>query len=386
MINISSKEDCCGCSACINICPKHCIHFKEDSEGFLYPEVDIKQCINCNLCTKVCPVIRPFKENYPRKTYACINPNNEIRMNSSSGGIFSLIAEKVIQNNGIVFGAIFDSQWQVIHSSTKDINSLYKFRGSKYTQSFIGDSYQKIKLLLENNTLVLFVGTPCQVSGLLHYLNKQYHNLITVDFSCHGVASPKVWKLYLHEFCSRHHIEFQNVQSINFRAKIYNWEKYCFQIIYSNLKTNKTETLHEIHNENVFMKGFLSNLYLRPSCYKCPVKNGKSQSDITIADYWGIQNILPEMNDEQGVSLVLINTEKGKSFFPITQTIFKESNYENAIQYNEGLKCSASIPDNRNRFFTNINNSKSIISLIQKLYRPNIYKRILQRIIKLLIN
>lgn len=220
MINISSKEDCCGCSACINICPKHCIHFKEDSEGFLYPEVDIKQCINCNLCTKVCPVIRPFKENYPRKTYACINPNNEIRMNSSSGGIFSLIAEKVIQNNGIVFGAIFDSQWQVIHSSTKDINSLYKFRGSKYTQSFIGDSYQKIKLLLENNTLVLFVGTPCQVSGLLHYLNKQYHNLITVDFSCHGVASPKVWKLYLHEFCSRHHIEFQNIQSINFRAKI----------------------------------------------------------------------------------------------------------------------------------------------------------------------
>jgi NADPH:quinone reductase len=385
MINIIDKSKCCGCTACVQCCPKQCIVLKEDNEGFLYPEVNIEQCINCNLCTKVCPVIYPFKEKYPQKTYACINPNNEIRINSSSGGIFSLIAEKVIQNNGIVFGAIFDSQWQVIHSYTKDINSLYKFQGSKYVQSFIGDSYQKIKLLLENNTIVLFVGTPCQVSGLLHYLRKDYHNLITVDFSCHGVASPKVWSLYLNELCSKHCIEIHNIKHINFRDKQYSWTKFCFSIKYFNSKNNLIETFLEIHNNNIFMKGFLSNLYLRPSCYKCPTKNGRSQSDITIADYWGIQNIFPEMNDEKGVSLVLINTEKGKSFFPITQTIFRESNYENARQYNEGLKGCAITPENRESFFAKIDNSKSIISLVQKLYKPNIKKRI-QRRIKKFIN
>lgn len=198
MINIEDKSLCCGCGACLQVCPKHCITFVQDEEGFLYPFVNEKICVDCGLCEKVCPVINQNTPcDRPLQTYAAVNKNDSKRMMSSSGAAFRSIAEIVIQDNGVVFGAKFDDDWSVIHDCTETLEGLVAFQGSKYVQSKIGDCYLRAKAYLDQGRKVLFSGTPCQIAGFNLFLRKPYSNLITVDLICHGVPSPRVWDEYL---------------------------------------------------------------------------------------------------------------------------------------------------------------------------------------------
>ena len=229
---MENKKDCCGCTACVQVCPKQCILFKEDEEGFLYPEIDQTICIDCGRCDLVCPVINPYENRKPIKTYAAKNKDECIRKKSSSGGIFTLLAEQTVKEGRCVFGARFDDNWDVVHDYEETINGLAKFRGSKYTQSNIGNTYRQCKEQLKQSRKVLYSGTPCQIAGLNHFLNKDYHNLITVDFVCHGVPSPKVWRLYKQELLNKDQdIHTQNASEftcISFREKIVGWKKYSF--------------------------------------------------------------------------------------------------------------------------------------------------------------
>ena len=372
MIDIKEKHNCCGCSACVQICPKQCISMSADNEGFLYPHVDSAICIDCGLCEKVCPVINQNEPREPLAVYAAKNTNEEVRLKSSSGGIFTLLAEKVIAEGGVVFGVRFNENWEVIHDYTETVEGLEAFRGSKYVQSVIGDNYKYAKQFLLEGRKVLFSGTPCQIAGLKKYLQKEYENLLTLEVVCHGVPSPKVWKDYLQYRRAQHVVGKNTVSSsidelpvitgISFRDKISGWKKFGFKICYAASKAAENSVSKSANidnceitpfNEDIFMKGFLKNLYLRPSCYQCMARQGKSGADIAIADYWGIQRIHPELDDDKGVNLVLINTQKGQTYFDaivatLTRTI---SDYRKAIANNPCIVKSVAEPSQRVQFW-----------------------------------
>ncbi|WP_443679455.1 Coenzyme F420 hydrogenase/dehydrogenase, beta subunit C-terminal domain [Phocaeicola coprocola] len=403
MINIKEPKDCCGCNACAQRCPKHCIILTEDHEGFLYPKVNTELCIECGLCEKVCPVINQKPKKGPLEVYAAINPDEQIRKESSSGGIFTLLAEKIIQENGVVFGARFDENWEVRHDYTETIEGLAVFRSSKYVQSRIEDNYLKAEKFLKEKRKVLFSGTPCQIAGLKKFLRKEYDNLLTVDFICHGVPSTKVWRMYLDETCrnlikrgsSSNFIDEGRrsyIEAINFRHKILGWKRSSFFLKLNSafIQSEKnTEGIFEPFSENAFMKAFLSDTILRPSCYQCPCKSGKSTSDITIADYWNIQQVLPEFDDDKGISLVLTNTSKGENIFSSCNVIYKKTGYEESKGKNGGFHEKINIPLKREYFFTEINKldinlSQLIIQVTRKSFPYRIKLKIKKAIKKLI--
>ncbi len=371
MIQILNKEDCCGCLACVQIYPKNCIDLKEDNEGFLYPLVDAAKCIQCSLCEKVCPVINQGDERKPIEVLAAKNKNEKIRLESSSGGIFTLMAEEILNRKGVVFGARFDSEWGVIHSYTDSSEGLAAFRGSKYLQSYIGNSFKEAKFFLEEGREVLFSGTPCQIDGLKKYLRKDYVNLHTVDFVCHGVPSPKVWKIYLAKISKN---KVDTVKRINFRSKNKGWKLFSLDIEFQEDGNMISETL----NNNPFIKIFLRDYILRPSCYKCPSKCLKGGSDVTIADYWGIDAIYPQFDDDKGVSLVMINSEKGKSIIRPDLVSFIESNYDDAFKGNPSIEKSVRIPKNRDVFWTYLSHNRDIIKLIRQITKTSFKKQIIK--------
>ena len=209
-ISISDKANCCGCSACYSACPKQCISMVEDEEGFRYPIIDKSKCIDCGLCEKVCPVLNVSNPNKPASIFAFSNKSEDIRLKSSSGGAFSLLAELVLSQGGVVFGAAYDNNWEVAHTYIERIEDLDMLRRSKYVQSRIGDTYKQAKNFLKEGRKVLFTGTPCQISGLRHYLRKDYENLITMDFVCHSAPSPKVWRKFLREQYARKGVAGKN--------------------------------------------------------------------------------------------------------------------------------------------------------------------------------
>lgn len=386
MIKINEKKDCCGCNACMQKCPASCIIINEDNEGFLYPQINTEFCVNCGLCEDVCPNINQLNERKPLYIYAAKNKNEVIREHSSSGGIFTLLAEYVLSRKGIVFGARFNDNWEVMHDYTETVDGLAAFRGSKYVQSNINDNFIKAEQFLQSGKNVLFSGTPCQIAGLKLFLQKEYENLLTIDFVCHGVPSPKVWRIYLDELIKSKKIRketskiisdnfsIEEIINIEFRNKSLGWKRYSFLIdIY---KSKKNTIFSEPLDENVFMKGFLNDLYLRPSCYGCPSKYFKSHSDITIGDYWGIEHILPEYDDEKGVSLVMVNTDKAFDIYGNIDADSIETSYKNAFSGNPAIETSAKIHKNRESFFLQIdNNKKSIFALIGKSLQKSFFSR-----------
>lgn len=372
MINIQDKQQCCGCGACLQKCPKQSISFYEDNEGFLYPHVDTETCIDCGLCEKVCPVLNPYDTCEPLQVLAAINKDEKIRMESSSGGIFTLLAEPIIREGGVVFGARFDEEWQVILDYTESIEGLAAFRGSKYVQARTEGTYKQCEQFLKSGRKVLFTGTPCQIAGLHHYLRNQYDNLITCDCVCHGVPSPKVWRKYL---CELSDMTKKAISDVSFRNKDDGWNQFNTSIA-SNDSANSI-VVKQYHRENAYMKAFFMDVILRPSCYACKAKHGSSNSDITIADYWGIQEKHPDMYDNKGTSLVFVNTEKGANTIDWTLTLYKETSYEDAAtRYNPGIN-SITIPHpKRADFFRNLETSKSVIKLINKTTQPPFKRRI----------
>ena len=385
MINITDKHKCCGCTACVSVCPKGCISMSEDKEGFLYPVVDSVKCIDCGLCEKVCPVLHPLNNESEPLVYAAINNDESIRMQSSSGGIFTLLAESVIDKGGVVFGACFDRNWNVVHNYTETKEGLAKFRGSKYVQSNVGKSFSQVKAFLDAGRIVLFSGTPCQVAGLKNYLRKPYPILLTVDLVCHGVPSPDVWRKYLEETVCRAYGIKKNKPAVNlcdyisdikFRAKDKGWKKFSFKIEYKDGRTEMNPFY-----ENPYMNIFLSNLSLRLSCYVCPVKLHNLQSDITLADFWGVDKIDNEIDDNKGCGLLLIhNRDKLDLLFGMNCKLFRHQ-LDEVVEYNPSILCSVDEPINRNFFWTvyykqffylsyKITMSKSfIMRIMRKIYR-----------------
>ena len=405
MIELKDKKDCCGCHACATICAKHCITMQADEEGFLYPIVNKEACTDCGLCEKVCPVINQSEPRKPLKVYAAKNKNEEIRRQSSSGGIFTLLAEKVINEGGVVFGARFDEEWNVVHSWADNIEGIAAFRGSKYVQSTIGDTYREAKDFLKQGRQVLFSGTPCQIAGLKKYLRKDYDNLLTVDVVCHGVPSPLVWRTYLDETrkqlraergvgkntVSSSLNELPVITGISFRDKTNGWKKYGFRLCYaaseaasnsvSASATNEEKEMLQPFSDNLFMQGFLANLYLRPSCYACAARSGKSGSDISIADFWGIQNYYPEFDDDKGVGLILVNSEKGKLSYDIVDVQNIVAAYEQGLKGNKCLEHSVAKSEWVELFWKKYNGCFfSAVRCVVKKMTPNILERIVKKL------
>lgn len=373
MIHITEPKKCCGCNACVQACPKHCIRMQEDSEGFLYPFVDRESCIDCGLCERVCPVINQNEPQKPVVTLAAVNSDESVRLASSSGGIFTLLAERTIDNGGVVFGAAFDENWDVKHLCIDSKSELPKLRGSKYVQSIIGNCYKEAKAYLSAGKEVLFSGTPCQIAGLKRFLHKEYKNLKTVDVVCHGAPSPMVWRMYLDEVSSMYNIA--QITDIKFRDKTEGWKNFSLSIKYKD-KEGAEKTFRETLNENVFMRCFLSNLCLRPSCYACPARNGKSGSDITLADLWGAENICPESDDDKGVSLVLLRNKD----FTLPGFEKKEIEYSKAVMYNHSIESDVTLPNKRNRFFRLLH-SDGILKATVKCTTKSRFEVLIEKII-----
>jgi len=384
MILSYGKPNCTGCGACHSICPQQCIAMEQDNEGFLYPSIDEANCIKCAKCENICPhCMMREKARKPLHIYASKNPDDEVRYQSSSGGVFSLFAEHVIGESGVVFGARFNDVWEVVHGYAEASEDIAAFRGSKYVQSVTGDTYVQAKEFLESGRKVLYSGTPCQIAGLKAFLQREYNNLFTVDFVCYGVPSPLVWKKYLSEIIDRV-ICCTNIINVNFRDKRHGWNKtFIFSITYSN--NEKIFSFTEASNVNHYMRGFFQNLYLRPSCYNCPVKSFKSGSDITVADYWGIKNILPEFDDGKGTSLVIVNTEKAlKIYSSLCKNDF-ETTYADTLVGNPRIEVGlAFLPQERTLFFKKLYN-EPVIALIKKMTSDSLCIRF-RKIITILLS
>lgn len=379
MIEIKNKKDCCGCHACYSICPKKAIQMKEDENGFLVPKISKNKCINCELCKKVCPIINLSKTTNNPVAYAMINNDIGVRKESSSGGIFSLIAECILELDGIVFGAMFNEQFEVIHSYITQKSELNKLRGSKYVQSSIDDCFIVAKQFLDNNRYVLFSGTPCQIEGLKKYLGKEYDKLYTQDIICHGVPSPRIWREYLQYRVKKD--KGEETIKINFRDKRRSWNNFEISFKYNNKKYIKDK------NDDLFMKAFLNNILLRESCYECKFKKINRISDITLADFWGIGKVLPQFNDNKGTSLVIINSDKGKELFSKikNKTQYAKVELYDALKYNKAMVESPKKPNQREEFLKEVNEKnleKSVKKFVPKMSFKNKIKIELKKLLK----
>lgn len=313
MINIKSKTECCGCNACGDVCAKHAIAFKTDIEGFWYPEVNKELCTNCGLCEKVCPVINvdELKKNDLDESicYAAEHKNIEVVFDSTSGGLFSALADIIYKNSGYVGGAVFNDDFSVSHYISNYKADLPKIRSSKYLQSNLEGFYITVRNLVKSGELVLVCGTPCQMAALRAFLNyKDYDNLIIADFICRGINSPKVWGKYIRSFEERYG---SKVVYCKAKSKEYGWRNLTQKVILEDGRH-----LYETKDQSNFTKGYLrTNAYCRPSCYECKFKGYPRMSDITLADFWGIEKISKAMEKDLGTSLVMINSAKGQAFF-----------------------------------------------------------------------
>lgn len=306
---------CCGCEACANACPQKCISM-EKYKNFYYPMINHDLCVNCNICEKVCPLSKNNNEQYNKISYAGYLNSDIERMKSTSGGVFYALANFFIKNNGIVYGAIFDDDYNVIHSRASTIDEVKKMQGSKYPQSRIGNTFLDIKKDLDSGKNVLFSGTPCQINGLSSYLGRKYEKLFLVDIICHGVASPVIWKMYLDNLCYG-----EKINKIVFKDKKNGWKNWNVLI-----ETNKTVYRYE-KLKNSFMSSYLCGYNVRSSCFNCEFKGNNRFSDITIGDGWGIPEKEEELNDGKGLSSIIINTSKGKQLFEMIESQMKLKQY-----------------------------------------------------------
>lgn len=367
---IIQKQNCTGCHTCLNICPNACISMQNNGEGFWYPEINKNQCIDCGKCENICPVTHKAEVYNAPVSYVAYNKSNQIRLDSSSGGVFSLLGEYIIDRGGVVFGACFDEKenFSVIHDFAKTKEDMSKFRGSKYVQSKIGNTYKLVKKFLDDKKIVLFTGTPCQVGGLKAYLAKEYENLLTQDVICHGVPSPKVWQKYI-EY--REKYANSQTQRISFRRKDDGWKRYSVSFLFKN-DTEYRQTF----DKDLMMQTFLKNICLRESCHNCVYKTIHRQSDVTLADFWGIQNIMSHMDDDKGTSLILVNSDKGINLFEEIKDnlIYESVDINTAINHNSAAIRSVIMHKNRSRFFNNIENEEFDILVKKYCTESNIYK------------
>lgn len=380
-MKLCDYEFCTGCMACMNSCPHKAITTEIDSEGFFRPVVDLSLCTDCGQCSKACPLIsssisiKKPKETYKKKVYSCWLKSKALLRESSSGGAFSAFAESLLSKNGIIYGAGFDSDNKVYHKRIVNRSQLADLRGSKYVQSEIRTSFSDVKKDLQQGRIVLFTGTPCQIDGLYHYLGCRYEKqLFTVDLVCHGVPSPKVYYDYLQYMES---IYGSKVKRISFRNKNPGWYVYGTKIIFEDGQVYEQDNW-----QDPFMRGFLRNWFLRPSCYRCKYANADRPADITIADDWGFKEEgLFDRDNDQGISMVMINSENGELLFNQSKSrlhVFQRT-IEKAIKGNAALNKPFDEPLERSDFWKDYQ-SLSFDEIIRKyLYSEEIPESIKNR-------
>lgn len=354
MIKITDKVDCCGCNACGDACAQGAITFKTDHEGFWYPEVDMQKCTNCHLCEKVCPIInvKELKKNdLPQSIcYAAEHKNMEVVFDSTSGGHFSALADIMYKSGGYVGGAVFNDDFSVRQYISNDKADLPRLRSSKYLQSHLDGFYKQVRDLLRSGEKVLVCGSPCQMAALRSFLRKDYDNLIIADYICRGINSPKVWRKYLDSYEERYGSKVVYAKA---KSKEYGWRNLTQKVILANGKA-----YYETKDQSNFTKGYLqTGVYCRPSCYDCKFKGYPRISDITLADFWGIEKVNTSMEKNLGTSLVMINSKKGETYF---EQVKKRINYvgvpfESIEAGNRSLNKSVDPPKvDRDEFFRDL--------------------------------
>lgn len=361
-INITSKEDCCGCTACANSCPKGAITMQGDSEGFLYPVIDKNKCTECGICKKVCPVLNKIKnEGTNKEGYIFQYRDKEVRRESTSGGFFTAIAEYVIKYNGSVYGVSLDENFVAKHERVTKVEDLWKFRNSKYVQSNPNKTFKQVKEDLNNKLIVLYSGTACQIEGLKNYLQKDYSNLITVDVICRSVPSPLLWKKYIDEKNKN-----KDVERVYFREKIYGYK-------YSNLCVHGKNKI--MYNNGIdtdpYLRAFFSNIATRLSCYSCKFKEQFHKADFTIWDCFNVDDYDKKFDDDIGTTRVLVNTEKGVEIF---ENLSKEHNtkeidIDKLVNNFHQMFNSTRYNSKRENFFKELNSKES--NEVLNKYFPN---------------
>lgn len=374
------KNECTGCGVCANICPKNAITMVEDECGFKYPKIDVKRCINCGLCKKTCPIIeKNIQFRYDRPiVYAGWSKNEETRYSSTSGGLFTELTKPLIKDGGYVVGACYNENNLVEHKVVNDLSNLKKLSQSKYLQSDTKDIYIQTKKILDSGKKVAFCGAPCQVAGLYKFLRGKYDNLLTIEFICRGMNSPKAYKSWLSEIES---VENKKVKRVWFKYKEYGWKKSpkCTRIDFN-------DDTYKIYNDenNLYMTGYLGpNLYIRPSCSDCHFNGLPRQADITLADFWGINE---ELDDDKGTSLILINSINGKKYFDNikNQIFFQEKTLNTIYKGNVCFNNSVKINKNSYKFLTELdeNNFSILLKKYNKISFTNKMKSIIKNAIK----
>lgn len=330
---------CCGCGNCELVCPKKCIKIEPDAKGFLYPAVNAEACIECGRCITSCPAIRADRILPDENTefYSACNKNNRDRQTSSSGGFFHVLAENCLNKGGAVCGAAFDYETNELrHISIETIEDLPPLKGSKYVQSDLDQIFMEIEKMLKGGRTVLFTGTPCQVSAVHAYLGRDYNNLITMDIVCHGVASPLMWAKYSSEMEKQYN---SRITAVSFRDKRYGWKYYSMKLSFRNGRKYLN-----FFKRDLFGRAYLSNIMLRPACYACPYTKVERESDFTVGDFWLNRNLMND--DDGGISLIIIHTEKGKRLWNEIKPQFEylKLTREQAVKGNanlhEPVKCA----------------------------------------------
>lgn len=349
MIQITDKSKCCGCCACVDACAHNAISLQTDIEGFWYPVIDKEKCIDCGLCEKVCSIIhkaKPERYSVP-KVFAAYNKNEEVRIDSTSGGLHSALADVMYEKGTYVCGAVYNDDHTVSHVVSPDKKLLPKIRSSKYLQSSMLGQYKEIRTLLRKGEKVFYCGTPCQVHALYNFLGKDYPELTTCDFICRGVNSPKVFLKYMDMLEKRYGAK---AKAIKFKNKKWGWHNFSMRVDFENGKQYCEDRWHDL-----FFIGYLQcGNFSRPSCYECQFKGFPQKSDITLADFWGIEKIDPSMDQDKGTSLVMINSDKGMELFNAAkeQLAWKEFTIEDARNGNPAMDSSLKpAAKNRDAFF-----------------------------------
>lgn len=367
MKEICNIKECTGCQACYNICPKKCITYQVDKNGCTIASIDNDKCINCGSCISVCPNNNSMIFNTPIKTYAVITKDEKDYFTTASGGAVTVFAKYILSNDGVVYGAAIDKKTYVKHIRVDCFEKLEMLKNSKYVQSDIGNSYSEVKSDLNANKEVLFIGTPCQVAGLKSYLKKDYDKLYIVDIVCHGVPPYKYLDDHIKLIFNRKYDE------IVFRNK----KDYCFQL------KNKGNVVYEKEYYNdLYCIGFLRALFFQESCYTCKYARTERVSDVTAGDFWGFDNSKPFPTDHKfGLSLVLINTQKGNGLFKKTKEsfVFQERMLEEAINGNKQLRSPSTRHRNRNRFLYLYKNYCFDVAVKKTVWLDQIFYRFINR-------
>ena len=366
-----NRADCSGCSACANICPKNCISMQHDDEGFLYPKINHEVCISCGRCDKVCPSLN-YNPKLPAmwpEAFVAVYPDEKIRRHSSSGGVFTALSELILSTGGIIFGAGFDENWRVVHTSAENLDELENLRGSKYVQSQIGDVYKRVKVELEKGRRVLFSGTPCQIAAVRNMFPED-RQIVCIGVVCHGSIERDIWKAYLKSEAKR-----GCIKAVTMRDKSKGWLNYGLKLSFEN----GTEYITYRKENGYFLKAFTDGLLERDRCLDCTYKGDQIKADILLGDAWGMETVCPDLTDEWGLSGAICLTDIGRDLFYAVRAGLecREVRVETLIEKNQRIVSPAKVDTRYKAFRKKFDASpEKIQELCEQYEKPTIMNRI----------